>query len=69
MPVTAFTNLWAQLEQLLCPSQPQVAVVHYDAPWSGKTPPPHFVHARQRPIEVRRMLRQRSRLPNHRGTS
>ena len=65
MPVTAFRSLWAHLEQLIRLTQPQSATLRYDAPWNG--PGPHFAQARQRPFEVRRMLRQRSRLPNRRG--
>lgn len=65
MPVTAFRNLLAHLEQLIRLPQPNAANLRFDAPWEG--PAPHFVRARQRPLEVRRMLRQRSRLPNRRG--
>ncbi len=66
MPVTAFRTLWAYLEQLTRLPEPQAATLRFDAPWEGLGP--HFGRARQRPLEVRRMLRQRSRLPHRRGT-
>jgi len=65
MPVTAFRTLWAFLEQLTRFSEPQAATLRFDASWEG--PGPHFARAHQRPLEVRRMLRQRSRLPHRRG--